>query len=61
MLNRTRVTAVTLVALTSATYAGLFTTALSTEDASQLKRVAVVSVVGDTLRARQVGLTVFGK
>ena len=44
----------------AATYAGLFTTALSTEDASQLKRVAVVSVVGDTLRARQVGLTVFG-
>jgi hypothetical protein len=60
MLNRTRVTAVTLVALTSAAYAGLFTTALSTEDASQLKRVAVVSVLGDTLRARQVGLTVFG-
>jgi hypothetical protein len=60
MLNRTRATAVLLVALTSAAYAGLFTTALSTEDASQLKRVAVVSVLGDTLRARQVGLTVFG-
>jgi hypothetical protein len=60
MLYRTRVTAVTLVALTSAAYAGLFTTALSIEDASQLKRVAVVSVLGDTLRARQVGLTAFG-
>jgi hypothetical protein len=60
MLNRTRVTTGLLVALTSAAHAGFFTTALSTEDASQLKRVAVVSVLGDTLRARQVGLTVFG-
>jgi hypothetical protein len=60
MLNKARATAALLAALTSAAYAGLFMTALSTENASQLKRVAVVSVLGDTLRARQVGLTVFG-
>jgi len=60
MLNRTQVAAVLLAGFTSAAYAGLFTTALSAVDASQLKRVAVVSVLGDTLRARQVGLTAFG-
>jgi hypothetical protein len=60
MLKGTRYTAVLLVALTSVAYAGLFTTALSTDEASKLTRVAVVSVLGDTLRARQVGLTVFG-
>jgi hypothetical protein len=44
---------------TSPAMAGLFTTALSPDDALQLKHVAVVSVLGDTLHARQIGLTVF--
>ena len=44
---------------TSPAMAGLFTTALSPDDALQLKHVAVVSVLGDTLHAREIGLTVF--
>jgi hypothetical protein len=39
--------------------AGLFTTTLSDTDAHQIRRLAVISVLGDTLHARQIGLTVF--
>jgi hypothetical protein len=60
MRNRTGTAVVLLLALAWPAYAGLFTTPLSPQDASQLKRVAVVSILGNTLRARQIGLTVFG-
>jgi hypothetical protein len=40
--------------------AGLFTTALSDADARDLKRIAIVSVLGHRLQGQQIGLTVFG-
>ena len=46
------------LASTSA-FGGLFSTALSDADAKQIKRLALVSALGDTLHGRQVGLTVF--
>jgi hypothetical protein len=49
-----------IVALASTSVlAGLFSTTLSDSDAKQIKRLAIVSALGDTLHARQVGLTVF--
>jgi hypothetical protein len=47
-------------ATASPAIAGLFSTALSADDAAQLKHVAVVSSLGDILHASQVGVTVFG-
>jgi hypothetical protein len=40
--------------------AGLFTSALSDANARDLKRIAVVSVLGHRLQGQQIGLTVFG-
>ena len=40
--------------------AGLFTTPLSADDAAQIKHLAVVSALGDTLHGRQIGLTAIG-
>jgi hypothetical protein len=50
--------AMTMLAGASA-LAGPFTTTLSDTDAKQIKRLALVSTLGDTLHARQVGLTAF--
>jgi hypothetical protein len=52
------VVAVIVLASTVA-FADIFSTRLGDVDAKQIKRLAVVSVLGDTLHARQVGLTVF--
>ena len=52
------VTAAIVLASPSA-FADLFSTVLSDADAKQIKRLAIVSLLGDTLHARQVGLTVF--
>jgi len=60
MLRRTAAVVILFLVSVAPAFAGLFTTALSPEDASQLKHVAVVSVLGNTLHARQIGLTVFG-
>jgi hypothetical protein len=57
---RWRYCAVIVAALTSGpAFAGLFSTSLSPEDARQIKRFAVVSVMGDTVHGKSVGLTVF--
>jgi hypothetical protein len=39
--------------------AGMFKTDLSDADAHQIKRLAVISVLGDTLHAKQISLTAF--
>lgn len=39
--------------------AGLFTTALSDANAHEIKRLALVSTLGDTVRGQVEGLTVF--
>jgi hypothetical protein len=41
-------------------HAGLFSTALSDEDAKSLKRIGIASSLGHKLRGQQVGLTVIG-
>ena len=40
-------------------FAGLFSTSLSAEEAHQIKRLAVVSSMGDTVHGKSVGLMVF--
>jgi hypothetical protein len=40
-------------------YAGLFSTSVSPEEAHQIKRLAVVSSMGDTVHGKSVGLMVF--
>jgi hypothetical protein len=51
--------AATIVLVSSPSHAGLFGTALSDADAKQVKRLAVVSALADTVHGRMVGLTVF--
>jgi len=60
MPRRWGLLAIAAIALASTSaLAGLFSTVLSDADAKQIKRLAVVSALGDILHARQVGLTVF--
>lgn len=47
------------VAITGVAHAGLFSTTLSDANAAGLKRIAVVSLLGDTVHGRLIGLTVF--
>jgi hypothetical protein len=52
------ITVVTVLASTPA-WAGLFSTALADSDARGIRRLAVVSALGDTVHGRLVGLTAF--
>jgi hypothetical protein len=40
-------------------FAGLFSASISSQDVREIKRLAVVSTLGDTVHGRSVGLTVF--
>jgi hypothetical protein len=50
---------VVVVLIGAPAFAGLFSTSVSPEDAHQIKRLAVVSTMGDTVHGKIVGLMVF--